>query len=401
MIRRSGAKALVMLVALVTAGTLVGATAIGAAAKPTGDPIKIGVIYTEGVAGTDNPTLLGGAEAAAGYLGTKDGIGGRPVEIVGCNDKADPAEDVACANKFVDEGVVAVTGLGPTWGDNGLPIIERAGIPFVGLPISNAEFLNPASYPIAGGSAAAFPALAKYFIDKKVKKVVVIYADLAAGKLAADALLGDRFKAVGINDVTLIPEKIGAPDFTPAVVKANEGDPDVIFTLFQESDCARIFEAAAQLGVTAAIGAPGSCAEGDAFEDIDPEVVGRAVFNTDTVFFKKKDKDAKIYRSSLKKFAKGTPVDSFGATTFSGVMTLKDIIEGLGADSITGQAILDTLANADGIPVFMATELNKANAAELAGVAIHVYDADQRIVKLKNGKFVDAGGNRWWNGFVD
>jgi ABC-type branched-subunit amino acid transport system substrate-binding protein len=386
---------------LLGAGLALGVTTSVVAAKPTGDPVKVGVIYTEGVSGTDNPTLLTGAEVAADYLNSKDGYGGRPVEIVGCNDEADPAEDVACANKFVDEGVIAVTGLGPTWGDNGLPIIERAGIPFVGLPISNAEFLNPASYPITGGSAAAFPALAKYFIDKKVKKVVVIYADLAAGKLAADALLGDRFKAAGIDDVTLIPEKIGAPDFTPAVVKANEGDPDVIFTLFQESDCARIFEAAAQLGVKAAIGAPGSCAEGEAFDDIDPEVVGRAVFNTDTVFFKKNDADAKIYRKSLKKYAKGTNTDSFSATTFTTIMTLKQIVEDIGVDAVTGQAVLDVLANADGIPVFGATELDKANAANLAGVEIHIYNADQRIVKLKNGSFVDAGGDRWWNGFVD
>jgi len=398
MIRSAGAKVLVV---LVTVGTLVGATATGVAAKPKGNPIKIGAIYTEGVPGTDNPTLLTGAEVAAKYLDTKDGIGGQPVEIVGCNDKADPAQDVTCANKFVDEGVIAVTGLGPTWGDNGLPITQRANIPFVGLPISNAEFLNPSSYPITGGSAAAFPALARYFIDKKVKKVAIIYADLAAGKLAADALLGDRFKAAGITDVTLIPEKIGAADFTPAVVKANEGNPDVIFTLFQETDCARIFEAAGQLGVKAAFGAPGSCAEGKAFEKVNQSIVKKAVFNTDTVFFKKNDKQAKIYRNSLKKFAKGTPTDSFSATTFTTVMTLKTIIEQIGAAGATSQAVLDALANANGIPVFMATELNKANAAELAGVPIHIYNADQRIVKLKKGNFADAGGDRWWNGFTN
>lgn len=385
---------------MIGAVLLVVLTSGPATAKPSGDPVKIGLIYTKGVAGTDNPTLLDGAVAAADYLNSKDGIDGAPVEIVGCNDKADPAQDVACANKFVDEGVIAVSGLGPTWGDNGLPITQRANIPFVGLPISNAEFLDPSSYPITGGSAAAFPALAKYFIDKNVEKVAIIYADLAAGKLAADALLGDRFKDAGITDVTLIPEKIGAADFTPAVVKANEGDPDVIFSLFQETDCARIFEAAGQLGVKAAFGAPGSCAEGKAFEDVDESIVKNAVFNTDTVFFKKNDKDAKLYRNSLKKYSKGTAVDSFSATTFTTVMTLKTIVEQIGAAGVTGQAVLDALANADGIPVFMATELNKANAADLAGVPTHVYNADQRIVKLKNGSFADAGGDRWWNGFT-
>jgi len=392
---RSRVLVLVVTVALGSALLTMGTATAGQ--KPQGDPVKIGVVYTGGVSGIDLPSLETGAVAAGDYLNTQDGIAGRPVEIVGCNDKGDPAVDATCAQKFVDEGVIAVTGLGPAWGDNGLPITGAAGIPFVGLPISNAEFLDPSSYPITGGSASAFPALAKYFIDKGVKKASIIYADLAAGKLAADALLGDPLQEAGVS-VTEVPEKVGAPDFTPAVVQANEGDPDVIFVLFAAIDCARIAVAASQVGVTASLAGAGSCSEDEKFSQVDKAVVEGAVFNSDTVWYQPKDKQTKIYRKALKKYAKGEKPSSFSGTTFSTIMTLKTIGDELGPN-LSAATVLDALENASGIPVFMATELNKDAPALLAGIPTHIYNTDQRIIKIKNGKFVDANDNQWISGF--
>jgi len=368
----------------------------GAGTKPTGEPVKIGLVTSVGVSGIDLPTLEEGAQAAAEYLTKEsDGIAGRPVEVVVCNSKSDPALDAQCAQEFIDEGVIAVTGLSPTWGDNGLPIIAAAGIPFVGLPISNAEFIGDGSYPITGGSASAFPALAKYFIDKGIKKASIIYADLAAGKLAADALLGDPLREAGV-EVTEIPEKVGAADFTPAVVQANEGDPDVIFLLFSGPDCVRILQAASQVGVQASMAGAGSCAEEDTFDEVDDSIIEGAIFNSDTAYYVAKDPDAKLYRKALKKYSKAKP-SGFSGATFSSVMTLKTIGDELG-DQLSAQAVMDRLANADGIPVFMATELNKANAPTLLGIETHIYNPDQRIVRLKGGKVVDANNNEWIRG---
>ena len=388
------------MVGALTVGAVVagGAVPASGATKLTDPPVKVGVIYSAGVAGIDIPSLRTGAEIAAKYLNSKGkGFAGHKVEIVACNDKSDPAVDVSCAQQFIDQKVVAVTGLGPTWGDNGLPITAKANIPFVGLPISNSEFISPGSYPITGGSLSAFPALAKYFIAKGAKKASIIYADLAAGKLAADALLGDPLRKAGV-DVTEVAEKVGAPDFTPATVKANEGNPDVIFILYSSEDCARIAQAAQQLGVKAALAGAGSCAEDPSFRKLDKSISEGAVFNSDTVWYDKKNKETKIYLGALKKFAKGEEPSSFSSSTFASVMTLATIADTLNGD-LTGAAFLNALANASGIHVFMATTMDKANAAKLAGIETHVYENDQRMVKLKNGKFVDANNNQWINGF--
>src|SRR4051794_8682860 len=82
-----------------------------AVTKPTGDPIKVGVIYTEGIPGFVNGEPRFAAQAGISYLNSRaGGIGGRPVQGVYCNDRNDPALDSQCARQFVDANVVAVIG---------------------------------------------------------------------------------------------------------------------------------------------------------------------------------------------------------------------------------------------------------------------------------------------------
>jgi branched-chain amino acid transport system substrate-binding protein len=384
--------------AVLTLGALlaVGLTPGLASAKPSGDPVKIGVIYTADVSGLELTALLRGAEAAAEHLNaSEDGIGGRPVEIVPCNDKADPAQDVACAQQFVDEGVVAVAGGAGTWGANGLGVLAEAGIPFIGSPFDNPEFLSPTSYPIVGGSLTGFPALAEYFIDKGIEKASIVYADLAVGKIAADALLGDPLRAAGVS-VVQVPEKLGAPDFTAAVVKANESDPDVLFVLFAADDTARAVQAASEVGVTAAVAMSSASAELETVRLIDPAILKTATFASETLWYEPKDPEAKIFRKALKKYGDGEKPGAFSANSFAVLMTLKTIADSL--PEITAATVLEALKAAEGVHVFMGTELNISAPAELLGTPTHVSFTDGRIIRFKNGKFVDANNHEWING---
>ncbi len=283
------------------------------------------------------------------------------------------------------------------YGANGLAVTTPANIPFVGTPVSTQEFLAPNSYPFLGGSAAAFPAMAKYALGQGIKKASILYADVGAGKLAADALLSDPLKAGGV-EVTTVPEKIGAADFTPALVQANQGDPDVIFLLFSAEDCNRIFKAAGQIGVKARLAASGSCLEKQVIDGVNPAIVKGLFANSETLFYVKNDKQAELYRKALKKYADNASPSGFSAASFSQVMTLAGIGDTLGAD-LSAQSLLDTLKTASGIKVFMGTELDSAAPAKLAGAATHVFNTDQRIVTLKNGKVVEANENQWISGF--
>jgi branched-chain amino acid transport system substrate-binding protein len=361
----------------------------------SGEPVKVGIIYTAGVEGIDLPDLADGAEVAADYVNTElGGFDGHPVEIVACNDGGDAAENVACAEQFVDEGVIAVGGLSPVWGDNGMAIVGEAGIPSITIPVSNNEFIGENSWPLDGGSAAAFPALAKYFAeDVGITSASVIYADLDVGELAATALLADPLMERGVEDVSLTPEAVGAADFTSAVVQATEGDPDVLFVLFGDADCVRIFDAAEQLGIDTPLAAPGSCTS-----TVNEEGGAEGtVFNSGTLWYDDSNPQAQEYQAAIENYNSKEGESGFSAGTFSQVLTLKSLVDDLGFANATPQAIFDLLEAGDGFKIFMATTWDKSRAAELAGVPTHVYNPDQRIIEIQGGEFVDVGGG-WVDG---
>ncbi len=373
----------------------------------SGEPFNIGVVFSAGVAGTDLPDLENGALAAAEYVNKElGGIDGRPVEIVSCNEQTDPAKAADCGQQFVDANVIGVVGLGPTWGDNGLPVTNEAGIPFVGLPISNAEFITPTSHPFGGGSLSAFPALAKYAVDElDVQKAVVLYADLEAGELAANTLLGDPLKAEGV-EVELIPEATGAADYTSAVVKANEADPDIIFILFSSVDCGRIIQAAQQVGVTAQLAGSGACADPAALELAGEDALDGFLLNSETHYVAQEGEpefeDAEIFRDRIVRYADQDPT-SFAADTFSETVTLVDIANEVadeqGVDNVNAQTVLAKIESVTDQPIFMGPVLDSSNPVELAGVETGVYNPAQRIYQYTGGEFVDVGG-AWINGFA-
>jgi branched-chain amino acid transport system substrate-binding protein len=362
-----------------------------------GEPVKIGIIYTGGVEGIDLVDVPDGAEAAAEYVNTElGGFDGHPVEIVACNDNGDAAEDVSCGEQFVEEDVIAVGGIAPQWGDNGMAVVAEAGIPSITIPVSNAEFLGENSWPLDGGSAAAFPALAKYFAeDVGIESASIMHADLAVGELAATALLADPLMERGVEDITLVPETVGTADFTSAVVQATEDDPDVLFVLFGDADCVRIFDAAEQLGVESAIAAPGSCAS-----SVNEEGGAEGtVFNAGTLYYDDSDEQAQDYQAAIERY--GDEGESgFSAGTFSQVLTLKELVDELGFANANAQAIFDLLEAGDGFPIYLATTWDASRAATLAGTPTHVYNPDQRIIEIQDGEFVDVGGG-WVNGFED
>jgi branched-chain amino acid transport system substrate-binding protein len=361
-----------------------------------GAPVEIGVVYSEGVSGIDLPGIRRGAEAAVDYINSElGGFDGHPGEVVACNDRSDPAADNACAQEFIDNDVVAVAGASIVWGDNGLGIAGAEGIPYVGLPVSNAEFVAPTSYPFDGGPVSGFPALAKYFAeDVGIDSAVILIPDIGAAELAADALIAEPLEERGVTDVKKVTEQVDAADFSSAVVAATEDDPDVVFVLFADAECRRIFDAAQQLGTDATLTGLFSCAP-PAGDEADAE---GGVFSSGTLFYDDSNEDAAAYQAAMARYD-DDDISGVSATAFSQVMTLRTVIEQIGVPNLSRAALLDALDNADGIPVFMGTKLDKDRAASLAGIPTHVYNPDARIIEVQDGELVDVGGG-WVDGFT-
>jgi branched-chain amino acid transport system substrate-binding protein len=348
-----------------------------AVAAPQGEPVKLGVIYTDGVPGYDTTGARPGAEAAAATVNAQGGIGGRPLEVVVCNDSGDAIKAQQCAQQFVSEQVIAVVGVSNQWGDNGLSVIEQAGIANVTLPISLAEFVNPVSFPVTGGTAAQFPALASYLATDGATTVASIYVDIAAGAVAAQTLLQAPLEQRDVT-VTLVPEQAGASDPTISAAKVLGTDPDAVVLIQNGFDCERSVGALLSIGVTAPIFVPNLCAQ-VAFDNPDVEIgVLSDLLPPDST----DNADVAVYAEAMG--SADAARDLLAQESFAAVMTLKAVI---GESEPTAASVLAALASPSGVPVFMGAMLNSPGSA--AALAPNLHNTTARIMSVKDGRFVD------------
>ena len=131
----------------------------GPAAKPEGEPIKIGAVFS--VTGTASP--LGDPEKKAVQIleeqvNSQGGVLGRPVEVIVKDDKSIPDNAVKAANDLIEQGVVAI--IGPSRTPCAMPmkeICQEAGVPLIACaagttitdPIASYVFAVPQTNTLA------------------------------------------------------------------------------------------------------------------------------------------------------------------------------------------------------------------------------------------------------------
>jgi hypothetical protein len=116
----------------------------------------------QGTKATNKPGMPAFAQAYARWVNAHGGINGRKLRVLTCNDHNDSVAAAKCADRAVEENVVAVVGSYSQYGDTFLPSLEGAGIPYLGgYGITNAEFTSPLSYPVNGGQPTLLAGLGK------------------------------------------------------------------------------------------------------------------------------------------------------------------------------------------------------------------------------------------------
>jgi len=147
----------------------------GPAAKPGGEPVKIGAIFS--VTGRSSP--LGDPEKKTVQMleeqvNNEGGVlGGRPLEVIVKDDKSVPDNAVKAANDLIEQGVVAI--IGPSTTPSTMPlkkICQEASVPLIACaagktitdPIASYVFAVPQTNALA--VAKCFEYLEKEGIDK-------------------------------------------------------------------------------------------------------------------------------------------------------------------------------------------------------------------------------------------
>lgn len=144
------------------------------------DPIKVMTWAPEGTEATNKPGMPAFAKAYARWINANSGIDGRKITVLTCNDHNDSVGAAKCAQRAVDEEVVAVVGSYSQYAESFLSPLEGAGIPYIGgYGNTNAEFTSPLSYPVNGGQATLLAGLGGALTD--CGPVALVRPDTIAG----------------------------------------------------------------------------------------------------------------------------------------------------------------------------------------------------------------------------
>lgn len=307
--------------------------ALGTPNKATGTPIKIGFFNVEGGSTVSIPEIGDAAEATAKYANDYlGGVGGHPIQVVRCADKADGASATACANQFVQEKVAAVVTGQPAQSDQMVPIVTQAGIPYIGAsPTGSAETLTAGPAFLAPGFLGTLSAWASYAKDKGYKKFGIFLVDNPQATAAVNALGSGLFKKVNVElQVNVIPQ--GTADATSQVQAGVSKSPDVVAIVGDATVCQAVVSALKTAGSTTPIIGITPCLTKSVLDALGKNALdGMLIFDSgDTV---SNDKEAQLFRAVMKKYAPS--LDTSGQAP-TGYLSMLGFARAVNAGGLTG-----------------------------------------------------------------
>ena len=392
--------ALLALAALVSAGC---SARDGQETGPTGTrargaPLVLGMISMEQSPLGSFPEVREGAQAAARYANEElDGAGGRPLVVEVCTTTGAPESSQACANRLVAKRPVAVLGGVDLGAGASLPVLARAGVPYVGgSPTVVEELVSPTSFMLTGGTAADLLGQAVFATGTlRAKKVTLVHIDLPGLLSRAAGVVHAILRRQGATEVKVVAEKADAADFTPVLSAVAADRPDVIAVVFPAQGCSRVMQAKAALGVKATMFYPGACAEEAVLAAGGPGA-DRAYFATGYLpYTATSDPEVATYRRQLRRHGpRGVKPSLLSQTGFSLVMDVRRLLVELDGPP-TPAALTAGLRATRDHPSFMGHPYT-CDGRQVP-LLTSVCSAHVRILQYRSGTLADVGGS-WVNG---
>ena len=357
----------------------------------TGEPIMVGLINQEDTPVGSFPELRRGAESAVRHVNNDlGGVGGRPIRLDPCATKGTAESSQACATKLAGAKPVAVLGGVDLGATGSLPVLEKAGIPYVGgSPQLGEELTASGSFMLTGGTVADLLGQADYALDDlHAKKIGALYVDLPGVLTTVVKASEVVLRLKGATDVKLVAAKADEADFAPALKAVSKSEPDVIFVVFPAQSCARIMQTAKSLGVTAKMFYPSVCASRSVVNAAGDGAVG-AYFASGYLPFGDPAPDVTTWRERTKA---ESVVSQAG---FSVVMDLHALLTKQPGADISPAGVTAALKATKDQPGYMAHPYTCDG--KQVPLLKAVCNADVRILQYREGTFADVLPG-WTNG---
>jgi branched-chain amino acid transport system substrate-binding protein len=215
-----------------TAGSSSGGSSTSGGGAPTGKPFKVlAILPTSGPIASIGKFFSDSLQAEANLLNAKDGIAGRPVEIVTVDDALDAQKAVAAFQDYIsknDKPDMLIPGLTSQEIVAVLPLATREKV--FSLQVSADAANDPQKYPysfdVAVTASSSSQSMADIFAEKGYKKVAFIGPDVESSRTVSDALGKDlAAKNIGYDPQFIDPTTV---DASATMLKLQEGSPDVL-----------------------------------------------------------------------------------------------------------------------------------------------------------------------------
>jgi len=314
-----------------------------------GKPIVIGLPESDAGNGFNQHHYGDAMTAWASDLNAAGGIGGRPVELVRCNDQGTPDGATACMREQVqNEDIVLGTGFSPHAPLITGPGFLAAGIPWLAAAGNSGGDLDGtgSTMCVVPTAIATYQALPTYAIEElDVERVSIMRVDTPRLALMEQEAIQST-EAAGGTVVTKAAIPLSTADFSPQVQQAIEADADLIVVATTIPTAQKIMETAASLGYQGVIGLSGGHYDATTQEIVRRLEGSGITFIHDAAFpdYRSDDEDVTEYRESLERHGYEDNLgNDQGAGGWASGKYLQKIFEYLGPDNITRESVMEAL----------------------------------------------------------
>jgi ABC-type branched-subunit amino acid transport system substrate-binding protein len=266
-----------------------------------------------------------GAEAAVDQINAEGGVNGEQIDLIVCNDGNDTNKAVACAREAVKEEVAAMVGGYTLFEPQVVPIIEAAGIPWIGpTAIQNS---TSKSYFLLGGEGATLAfAMGLYLDEAGCKQSVAIGENLPTVKAAA-GLVELGVQAGGGSPGEAVFGASNAADWAPVVAAATGAGADCLSILTSATNAPQVVAAVAQSGEQVTVRAPLSILPAESVAALGSAADG-TILVSGYLPYSAKTPALKRLESKARKISPKVPLDAILESTYAAVKLFAHAAEG-------------------------------------------------------------------------
>jgi ABC-type branched-subunit amino acid transport system substrate-binding protein len=173
------------------------------------------------------PSIPVGAQIAVNKLNAAGGINGHKVQLIVCNDQNNPNTAAQCAREAIKDKVTALVGGLEDYDLQIEPLLNQAGIPWVGLTSAD-DYTTPNLFLFGGQGVDGFAAAGMTLAQHGCKNIAIIVTAAAGTQKINAADIAAGVQAGGAKVATTITIPATAVDLASTVAAARASGADCI-----------------------------------------------------------------------------------------------------------------------------------------------------------------------------